>query len=203
MISLSRLKVISLLICFAAFLGGSCSSKKPNIEQLAPLPESMCRVGIIPFVNKTSYQDGDVLFYRVFVSGLSRVGDFELVPEGDMRRAFQQIRLPPGKQQPNYDQLRILGDYLDTDILLSGTILQMKEDSLHGEIVPYMTVKLEMLDSRSGQTVWSVYHVKNGTQYRKVMHFGVISTITQLATQMAEEILESWRSEGFGGTCLE
>lgn len=203
MISCPRLKIVSLLVILVAFSGASCSQKNPNIVQLAPLPEYICRVAVVPFVNRTGYQDGDVLFYRVFVSELTRLGGFELVPEGDMRRAFRQVRLTPGLKQPDYDQLQIIGDYLKADILLDGTILQMEEASLRSENIPFMSVKLGILDAKSGKTIWSIYHIADGKQYRKVMHFGVITTITQLAKQMSREILAAWVSEGFTGKCIE
>ena len=197
-----RLKIVSLLICSVSFFLISCSQKQPDIVQLAPLPENICRVAALPFINKTKYRDGGVLFYRVFVSELSRFGDFEVVPEGDVRKAFRQIRVAYG-QQANYDQLRIIGDYLDTDILVGGIILQMEEVPAKNEDIPYMTVQLSILDAESGKTLWSIYHVRDGSQYRKVMHFGIITTITQLARQISREILENWAEEGFTGKCIK
>ena len=204
MISCLRLKIVILLIIFAALTGGtSCSQIHSDIVQLGPLPERICRVAVVPFVNKTGYRDGNVLFYRVFVSELARFGEFELVPEGDIRRAFRQVSLSPGLKQPTYDQSQIIGDYLKADILLGGIILQMEEASLEGETIPFITVKFDILDAETGQTIWSIYHIADGEQYRKVMHFGVITTITQLAKQMSKEIMAEWVSEGFKGKCIE
>ena len=203
MISSLRLKTVSLLILCIAFVGASCSQKQLNIVQLAPMPEEICRVAVMPFVNNTGYQDGAVLFYRVFVSELSGFEDLELVPEGDIRMAFRQVRILPGLQQPDYDQSRIIGDYLGADILLNGIILQMNETSSSGETIPFITVKLNILDAKSGKTIWSIYHIADGEQYRKVMHFGVITTITQLAKQISKEILAKWASKGFKGKCIK
>lgn len=204
MISCPRLKIASLLVCLVAFLGGSCSQKDPRFEQIAPLPESICRIAVVPFVNRTEYLNGGILFYRVFVSEFSRFGDYQLVPEGDIRRVFRQLHIVPGVQQPEYDQLRVIGDYLNADIMLSGTILQMKEVFLGiDETIPYITVKLNLLDARSGRTLGSIYHARDGNQYRKVMHFGVTTTVTQLATKISREIVEKLISKGLTGKCIE
>ncbi len=204
MISCPRLKIASLLGCLVAFLGGSCSQKDPHIEQIAPLPESVCRIAVVPFVNRTEYLNGGILFYRVFVSEFSRFGDYQLVPEGDIRRVFRQLHIVPGVQQPEYDQLRVIGDYLNADIMLSGTILQMEEEYLGiDEKIPYITVKLNLLDARSGRTLGSIYHARDGNQYRKVMHFGVTTTVTQLATKISREIMEKLISKGLTGKCIE
>lgn len=197
-----RLKIFGLLIFVVAF-GASCSQKDPKIVQLAPLPESICRIAVMPSINKTEYRDGDVLFYRVFTSELSRDTEFDLVQEGDIRKVFRQIGLSPGLQLPDYDQLRIIGDHIKSDILLSSVILQMQEVSLKGENIPFMTVKVDILDSKTGKTLWSIYHMGDGTQYRKAMHFGVITTITQLSRQISEEIIVKLHSEGLTGKCIE
>jgi hypothetical protein len=204
MISCPRLKIASLLVCLVAFLGGSCSQKYPHIEQIAPLPENVCRIAVVPFVNRTEYLNGGILFYRVFVSEFSRFGDYQLVPEGDIRRVFRQLHIVPGVQQPEYDQLQVIGDYLNADIMLSGAILQMKEVSSGiDEKIPYITVKLNLLDARSGRSLGSIYHVRDGNQYRKVMHFGVTTTVTQLATKISREIMEKLISKGLTGKCIE
>jgi hypothetical protein len=203
MISCLRLKSASLLIISFAFIGISCSQKNASIEQIAPLPENICRVAVLPFLNQSGYRDGDILFYRVFDSEISRSGNFEIVPEGDIRRAFRQVRLTPGAKQPNYDQLRIMGDYLNADVLIAGNILQMEELTRSNESIPYITVRLELLDAKTGKTIWSIYHVRNGSQFRKVMHFGVINTVTQLAKQMTNEIMLQWSSKGFIAQCTE
>lgn len=203
MLSCRRLKIFSLFIVFVVFWGTSCSQKNPSIEQIAPLPKSICRVAILPFINHTGYRDGDILFYRVFDAELSRSGEFDVIPEGDIRRAFRQVRLTPGAKEPDYDQLRIMGDYLKADVLVGGNILQMEELTQDNESIPYITVRLELLDAKKGRTIWTIYHKREGSQFRKVMHFGVINTITQLAKLVSNEILMQWTSMGLTGKCIE
>ena len=200
---LLRLKLISLMICCVFFSLTACGQKNSNVVQLAPLPGSICRVAVLPMINKTEYQEGNILFYRVFVSELSRLGNFELSPEGDVRQAFRQIQVLPAVQLPSYDQLRIVGDYLNAEIMIGTTILEMKDVFSKGEVIPYITVRLDILDAKSGKKLWSVYHRRDGSQYRKVMHFGVITAMTQLAKQVSKGILDILDSKGFVGKCIE
>lgn len=194
--------IISLPLCLILLAMSSCGGRQPQIVRLAPLPERVCRVAVLPFINRTTYQDGNVLFYRIFISELIRQQDIDLIPEGDVHRAFQNVYLAYGAENPNYDQLRIIGDYLHADILMSGIILQMTEVDIQGETIPFLTIKLDMLDAKTGRTIMTVNHDIDGAQYRKIMHFGLITTITQLAIQMSDEILAGLNSEGFTGKCI-
>ena len=196
-----------IFICCTSLLVAACSTKYPNLQKLSPLPEEgVCRVAVLPFNNQSSYRDGNTLFYRVFVSELARLGNFALATEGDVRDAFRQVRVNPGYQSPTYDQMRIIGEYLNVDVLVTGSINQMGEsvsEHMENETVPFLTVNLKLIEVISGRTFWSIYHRRSGEEYRKVMHFGLISTTTQIADQVSKDIIAHWASEGFIGKCTE
>ena len=163
-------------------------------------------MAVLPFENQTNYRDGDILFYRVFTSELAKQGNFALVPEGDIRDVYRQIRVTPGSQDLSFDQMRMTGDYLKAEIMVIGRITKMGEvpsKNIKDEFEPFLTVNLRLFDVTSGRTLWSIYHTRRGGEYRKVMHFGLISTTTQLAEQVSKELIARWISEGFIGKCTE
>ena len=87
-------KVNAIVIFLFLILGTSCTSKSPVFYELAPLPSGgSCRLAVLPFVNGTHYNDGGIIFYRVFNTELVNLGDFQLTPEGDIREAFRKDRL--------------------------------------------------------------------------------------------------------------
>ena len=187
-----------LILCTILLFLTACSGRFPVFHQLGPLPaDGICRVAVLPFVNATDFRDGGTIFYRVFTAELAERSDFQLVQEGDVRNAFRQARLIPGFQEPNFEKLRIIGNYLNADVLIAGSIIEMKED----EATPSMTVNLYIIDAYSGNRIWNTYHKRVGEEYRKVMHFGMVYTYTRLSRKIAEEILDRWISKGFIAKC--
>jgi len=157
--------------------------------------DTICRVAVLPFINNSEYNEGDLIAYRIFSSELVRTGKFQLAQEGDVRRIYQQLLLFPN-QLPRLEQLRIIADRLDAQILITGTIVEMSEKNTGNNVNPTLTLNLQILDAESGRTLWLTHHKQEGKQYRKVMHFGLINTITGLVRIVSDEILELWYANG-------
>ncbi|MDX1777205.1 MAG: hypothetical protein R3297_11540 [Desulfobulbales bacterium] len=188
-----------------SFLLGCAPQQKPTLLKLATLPqEGVCGIAVLPFVNETDFSDGDLIFYRVFTSELNRFGNFELSPEGDVRNTYRKVRLASGLDAPDFNQLRIIGNYLNVPLLIFGYIKQMEEvkASVDG-YMPYLAVNIKIFDVGKGQTIWSTYYDRKGEEYRRVMHFGIVNNITRLSRRSSEAILTLWEKEGFIERCSE
>jgi TolB-like protein len=185
------------LLCLSA-----CGPKVPTLHKSAPLPqEKICRIAIFPFVNETDYPQAGTIFYRIFIAELARTGQFEVAQEGDIREVYRHLKIRPG-QQPNIEQMKILGDRLGVRVVITGAVVEMTEVPKAKIVNPTLAVSLKIIDSWADQTLWSTYHRREGERYRKVMHFGVLNTVTSLAHQVSKEILELWFMEGFKG-CID
>ena len=160
-------------------------------------------MAVMLFTHSTNYRDGGLLFYRIFTAELNRLQEFETVQEGDIRAAYRQIRINPYTGSPTSEQIRIISDYLDVQVVIKGTISEMSEKMVQGKSVPSMTVKLDLIDAKTGRTLSIVHHRRNGNDYLKVMHFGVVTTTTQLSHLISQEIIEDWTSKGFVATCVK
>lgn len=168
--------------------------------------EKVCRIAVLPFTNEINSTKGGVSVYRIFTSELAEKDNFELVQEGDIRHVYRQIKLVPFQSKPNIEQLQVIGNYLNTKYLIEGKILDMEvssQNSGSGNLLPFLTMELRLIDASNGKTIWTTYHRKSGEDYRTVMHFGMVNTTTQLASLMSQEILERWTSEGFIAQCTE
>lgn len=185
---------ILLLLC-VTFLNG-CGSKFPELQRLAPLPSKQpCHVAILPFINKSNYAQADRIVYKIFMAELLQSTHYRIAQEGDVRKVYRQLRIYP-QQTPQVDQIKIMADRLNTQLFIIGTILKAKEQSSGRAANPKLTIMLELVDSASGKTLWSTYHTREGLQYQKVMHFGLVTTISGLARRMSQEILSLWSREG-------
>lgn len=187
---------LTVIICELLFLVTSCTHNKPILQQFAPLPEdTLCRIAILPFANSSKYPNADLIVNRIFSAELVKTGSFQLVPEGDIWKVYQQLMIYP-TQQPRLEQLRIISDRLDAQLLIMGTIFELSEKTDGKAVNPILVLKLQLLEADSGKTLWLTHLRREGKQYRKVMHFGLINTITELIRICSNEILELWYANG-------
>lgn len=182
------------LLCLAG-----CGPKVPNLVKYASLPdERICRIAVLPFVSETDYPLADTIAYRVFMGELVQTGQFDLAQEGDVREAFRHMRIWPG-QQPHIEQIKIFGDRLRVGLIITGTVVEMDEVPMANVVNPVIALSLRIVDPLSGETLWHTYHRREGEYYRKVMHFGVLNTVTSLVHQVSQEVLDLWFKKGLKG----
>ena len=185
---------ILLPIC-VMFING-CASRFPELQRLAPFPdEQICHVAVLPFVNESNYAQADLIVYKIFMAELLKSTHFHVAQEGDIRKVYRQLRIYP-QHPPNIEQLRIIADRINAQIFVAGTIQEAQEKTSGQAPNPQLTFTLQIVDAASGRTLWSTYHTREGIQYQKVMHFGLVTNISGLARRMSQEILNLWSREG-------
>lgn len=181
-------------------LASACSLKDtPTVLKQGALPDQgkICRIAVLPFVNQTAYKQGDDIFARVFVSELVNKGGYQIAQEGDVRKFYQQMQLLP-TQGPSVEQLRAMADLLDVQVIVAGTVVEMQEKSKYGQrLDPSVAVIVRIIEGVSGRTLWASYIRREGKQYRKVMHFGLVNSLTSLARHSSAEIVAEWQKQGF------
>jgi hypothetical protein len=65
-----------------------------------------------------------------------------------------------------------------------------------------MTVYLEIVEADTGRTIVQINHQRSGADYLKVMHFGLITTMTELSRAVSDEIINNLSAKGFEAKCL-
>ena len=185
------------------FALSGCGLPSPNLQQLAPIAQdNICRVAILPFNNETSYTQGDIVLYRVFAAELSHMGNFMIIPEGDVHKILYQMHIVPGENF-NIEQIRILADRLQVQLLISANIIEMDDEVVAGRTNPLLAVIFRIIDPESGRVLWVTYHRREGAQYRKIMHFGVVNTVTELVRRVSHEVVDNWFQIGGLQQCVE
>ena len=189
------LSAFLLVFCCLVALTG-CSRKMPVLQKFSSPPEqAACKIAILPFTDQGSYPEGSEIFYKIFFTELVSSGHFTVIPEGNVRDLYKQLKMYPNRQ-PRQDQLEIIGGRLGATLFIGGDILSMKEESDGTRKKTQLTVVLHLYDARTGKIFWATYHRRQGHEYHQVLHFGRINTITTLARQMADEIIDLWRENG-------
>jgi len=169
----------------------------PYHREMAPFRTGQaCRVAVLPFANDSDYPLGDVIVKKIVMAELQEAGDYQVLQEGDVAKIFQQMRIYPGRM-PNLEQMQIIADRLNAEILITGIILEMREDPWqYATINPKVVMEIQIRDGRNGETLWTAYHNRQGTDYTKTMHFGTIHSIAGLSRQMIQEIINLWYEKG-------
>jgi polysaccharide biosynthesis protein PelC len=186
------------LILLALLLGTGCARKElPMTQQMAPLSSEMiCRVAVLPFLNDSKFRAGDAIVAKVFSARLQEVGNYLVAQDGDVFKAYRQLALLPG-EAPNSEQFRIIADRINAQVLITGIVMEMREDrGEHGSVNPLVVLEVQIRDGRSGEVLWTTLHRRQGTDYHKTMHFGTIHTVTGLIRRMTDEILTLWFKKG-------
>lgn len=176
---------------------GGCGARLPNLSRLAPLPSGpVCRVAVLPFASQSDYPASDAIAYKVFSSELSQMSTYLTSQEGDIRALYRQYKIFPW-QEPTQEQLKILAGRLDAQLLIVGTVTEMREDRVGKESVnPVVALQLQILDGRTAKTLWSTFHRRQGLEYQKALHFGMIHSVSDLCRQVSLEIINVWFDQG-------
>lgn len=177
------------------FMLGGCVGSKPYLQEFKVRPSvHACSVGVLPLINRSAYGQGDRVLYRVLLSELVNQRPWRLALEGDVRSIYRELRLKPWVQ-PSPEQMKIVASRLGVDILIGGEILEMEERVEGDRVNPRLKVHLQVYSGKDGTMLWSTYHSRQGSDYRKLMHFGLSNTVSQLSKNMMKEILELWEEE--------
>jgi hypothetical protein len=64
------------------------------------------------------------------------------------------------------------------------------------ETEPVLAVDMKLLPAGATKPWLTSYHRRTGAEYRKVMHFGLVNTMTSLAAVVSGEIVDAWLAKG-------
>lgn len=196
----NRQSVFNTLLVFGflvSIFGCGMSRTEPLIQEVVPnFPPNICRVAVLPFENNTDYQQGGNLVYRIFMTELQRSGNYNIAQEGDVRALLRQSRIGPG-QKPDIEKIKILADTLKAQVIITGQLIDLDEEFQAGVLTPKLAINMQISDGPTGKMMWNTYHSRTGEDFRKVLHFGYINTVSKLAKHVSQEIITLWFQKGF------
>lgn len=189
------------LLLFMVILVGCVTNKRyPISQQLDLVPGGICRVAVLPFINKSEYLLGNIVAYRVFMAELSRSTKFRVALEGDIRKAYRQLKIT-STTMPDPEQMKIMAERLKVEAIIVGEVVAMGDDIVRGSSLPNLTLHLNFIDAKTGRVFWTIYHHRDGEFYRKILHFGTISNLTRLTQIISHEIIDLWLQRGLQAQC--
>lgn len=188
-----------LLLCLAGFMlpwFAACGSKGMHVQEFVTAPYGkVCSVAVLPFRNKSGYKQGDRIVYRIFLSELVMHGAWRVALEGDVRKIYRQLHLKPW-EQPSPEQIKVIASRLGVERVIGGEIFVM-EEKIHKQYVnPVLGLQLNVYEGETGRILLSTIHRRQGDDYRTMMHFGLINSVTNLSRRLTQEILTEWKQRG-------
>lgn len=160
--------------------------------------ENVCRVVVFPFVNESKDLGISQLSSRIFRNELVSSGLFIVSSEGAIRNFMTQKKLFLADLRETRTRLyKELGENLQVDAVVRGTVMKsgMVDLGQDGD-VPFVGLKIEIIDVQTGKLLVDTFHQRRGDDYRKIMHVGLVKTKTGLMAKVTEEIIQTWKSKG-------
>jgi hypothetical protein len=185
--------VILMLLCTAC----AFREQLPYHRAKAPLPSGpVCRIAVLPFLNDSGFPQADAIVKKILMAQLQEAGDFQVLQDGDILKVYQQMNIYPGTA-PVLEQMQLVADRINAQLLISGIVMVMREDpGEYATVNPKIIMALDIRDGHSGEILWTSYHNRKGSDYKKTMHFGTIYSIAGLSRQMVSEIINLWFEKG-------
>ncbi|HIJ78260.1 MAG TPA: hypothetical protein HPP69_02960 [Deltaproteobacteria bacterium] len=170
--------------------------KRPYLQEFSPAPYGVvCSVAVLPFSSKTGYNQAGRLFYRIFMGQLVQAGSWQVTLEGDIRKIYRQMHLAPWVK-PTPEQIKIIASRLGVERVIGGEILSMEEKVRGKAVEPKVEVRVCIYDGSTGKLLVATIHRREGEEYRKMLHFGLVNSITGLSKIVVQEILTLWEKKG-------
>ena len=179
----------------------SCSGSQRTITRVAGQVSGVrvCRVALLPFVNESRSPQLGAQAHSVFYSEIVKSGLFRVEPEGDLQLFYYRNRI-----RPNEIRDRTFFTSLSQQLEVEGVVVAyIRESNLvagsSGSRSSFVSLQVELHDARSGRLLLSSFLRRTGDDYTKVLHFGVVDTVSGLLQRMAQEIITEWQEKGVSG----
>ena len=170
--------------------------KRPYLQEFSSSPYGVvCSVAVLPFLNKSSYSQAGRIFYRIFLAQLVPAGTWKIALEGDIRKIYRQMHLRPW-EKPTPEQIRIIASRLGVERVIGGEVLFMDEKVKGKSVDAKVEVKISIYEGATGKLLVATIHRRDGEEYRKMLHFGMVNTVTSLSKRVVQEILTLWEKKG-------
>ena len=189
--------VLALLLVLVS----ACSVPRRTITKVASSASDikLCRVVLLPFINESRSPQLSTQAYRIFFSEIARSALFRVEPEGDLQLFLYRNRIRSDTIW-NSKLFLDLAQQLEVDGVVVAYIRGSNlAAGSSGSRNAFISLQVELHDARTGRLVLSSFLRRTGEDYTKLLHFGVVDTVSGLLQRMALEIISEWQEKGVSG----
>jgi polysaccharide biosynthesis protein PelC len=179
-------------IIFLALLSAGCAAEYPRLKIIDTLPESdNCGIAVLPFAYQGKFPAGAEIVSKAFSAELASTPGIDVAREGDILQFYRQNKMYP-RNQLNLAQITNLSRQLNVQYVITGDILDLQETDSGREIDTFLSLAIYVYSGSDGRLLWTTYHKRNGDEYRHIMHYGRVNSLTGLIRRMTKEIIQLW-----------
>jgi TolB-like protein len=156
-----------LLLAGAPLLLGGCSGTMKATEFTNPRFNFgfLQRVAVLPFENLTNDRQAGLRATRLTLTELLATGAVDVVEPGEVQAALvKAVGAASGRTfNPSKEQILALGQALDVQGLIMGSVTQ-SENLRSGTVpIPVVTLDMRMVETETGAIVWAVTQSEKGS----------------------------------------
>jgi TolB-like protein len=147
-------------------------------------------VAVLPFENFTSDDFANEKIRRSLIIELLR-RDIDVVEPGEVLRVLREMNVPSISSIKAKD-IQDVGNTLNVQAVIMGSVETFRMSrGISSVTYPEVTISLRLLESATGDTVWSVSHTTGGAGFW-TRHFGVEgATLDESAGKVVKEALDT------------
>jgi hypothetical protein len=119
------------------------------------------KVAVLPLENLSKDAQAGERATRILITELLASGAVDVVEPGELRAAVQELKMD--RTTPTSEQIIALGEHLQLQAVITGSITQSDVIRSGSVLVPVVTLDLHMLETETGQPVWAATHTEKGS----------------------------------------
>jgi len=150
------------------------------------------RVAVLPFDNLSSDSGAGVRATRLMMTELLASGAVDVVEPGEVEGALAQ--LTGLRRQPTVAEILSLGESLQVEAVIMGTVAQSEVIRSGSVGIPVVTIDARMLETESGAIIWAATHSEKGSGLTaRVLGTGgkpISETTRRCIQQLVDTLLE-------------
>ncbi len=151
-------------------------------------------VAVLPFENLSSSKGAGDVVRNMFIVQLSKMGRFGIVKPGDARALLLEKRVRV-KGEVDFETLYAFRKELNAGGVIVGSVEEYREGTGGPKKgVPVVRIAARMLDTRSGEVIWSAVDSRYGNDRAAILDIGKISSVNALAEKTVAEMLSPLRN---------
>lgn len=118
------------------------------------------RVAVLPFENLSNDRQAGARATRLMLTELLATGALDVVEPGEVQAALAD--LGSGSLQPSTEQIRELGETLEVQALVLGTVTESEVVRSGSVGIPVVGLDVRMVETETGAIVWAATYTERG-----------------------------------------
>ena len=171
---------------------GGCSSIE-TYSYFSRVQESLDvkKVGVLPFMNESGRRGAGEIVTNIFIAMIFKDGIFQVEERGNIEKFLIRNKLKALKKV-DMKQLKKLGERLNLDAVFIGTVEEFSGgDQGRSLRTPAVSIRIRLVNVKTGKILWMVHHRKTGDDYIKVFEIGKIRSVSSLTKIVLSETIDS------------